>query len=156
MTRATFTIAVAFLCSAAAAAPLVTYESACECRDNHGKHRWAEKNDAALPPMDVSAIHAVTPSDIFGWPGPEVHLTGESERTGIENRWFALTGRVVAVKVEGEHWHRKPVPLLSVVGAIKTTLARSCEAYRGSVSGCQTWNHESFALDFRHFDTSRH
>ena len=37
---ATFTIAaVAFLCSTAAAAPLVTYESPCECRDNHGKHR---------------------------------------------------------------------------------------------------------------------
>jgi hypothetical protein len=29
-----------------------------------------------------------------------VHLTGESERTGIENNWFALTGRVIAVKVE--------------------------------------------------------
>ncbi len=28
------------------------------------------------------------------------HLTQSSERTGIENNWFALTGRVVAVKVE--------------------------------------------------------
>src|SRR5437762_13888665 len=27
-------------------------------------------------------------------------LTQSSERTGIENNWFALTGRVVAVKVE--------------------------------------------------------
>ena len=27
-------------------------------------------------------------------------LTWQSERTGIENKWFALTGRVVAVKVE--------------------------------------------------------
>src|SRR5882724_13445092 len=61
MTRATFTIAVAFLCAAAAAEPLVTYESPCECRDNHGKHRWAEKNDPALPPTDPSAIQAVTP-----------------------------------------------------------------------------------------------
>jgi hypothetical protein len=43
MTRTTFTIAVAFLCRTAAAAPLVTYESPCECRDNHGKRRWSEK-----------------------------------------------------------------------------------------------------------------
>jgi len=56
----TFTIAaVAFLCGTAAAAPLVTYESPCECRDNHGKHRWAEKNDPAMPPKDASAIQAV-------------------------------------------------------------------------------------------------
>jgi hypothetical protein len=27
-------------------------------------------------------------------------LTQSSERTGIENNWFALTGRVVALKVE--------------------------------------------------------
>ena len=27
-------------------------------------------------------------------------MTQSSERTGIENKWFALTGRVVAVKVE--------------------------------------------------------
>jgi hypothetical protein len=66
MIRATFTIAaIAFICSNAAAAPLVTYESPCECRDNHGKVRWAEKNDASLPPADASAIQAVTPLDIF-------------------------------------------------------------------------------------------
>jgi hypothetical protein len=29
-----------------------------------------------------------------------VHLTGQSQRTGIENKWYALTGRVVAVKAE--------------------------------------------------------
>jgi hypothetical protein len=32
--------------------------------------------------------------------GPDVHLTGKSGRTGIENNWFALTGRVTAVKAE--------------------------------------------------------
>jgi hypothetical protein len=42
----------------------------------------------------------VTPSDVLSWPGPDVHLTQSSSRTGIENNWFALTGRVVAVKVE--------------------------------------------------------
>ncbi len=50
--------------------------------------------------MDASAIQSVTHSDVFGWPGPDVHLTGQSERTGIENNWYALTGRVVAVKAE--------------------------------------------------------
>jgi len=35
-------------------------------------------------------------------PGLNVPLTWESERTGIENNWYALTGRVVAVKVEAD------------------------------------------------------
>src|SRR6266487_1847307 len=102
MTRATFTIAaVAFLSNAAAATtPPVTFESPCECHDNHGEHRWAVKNDPSTPPVDASAIQAVTPSDVLSWPGPAEHLTQSSERTGIENNWFALTGRVVAVKVE--------------------------------------------------------
>jgi hypothetical protein len=77
MRRGTFTIAaVAFVCFTAAAAPLVTYESPCECRDNHGKHRWAEKNDPSQPPKDASAIQAVTPSDIFNWQGPTEHARG--------------------------------------------------------------------------------
>ena len=58
------------------------------------------KNDPSTPPTDASAIQAVTPSDVFSWPGPGEHLTQSSERTGIENNWFALTGRVVDVKVE--------------------------------------------------------
>src|SRR5260370_380552 len=102
MTRVrSFTIAaIAFLCIAAANSPPVTFESPCSCRDNHGEHRWAVKNDPSLPPADANAIQAVTPSDIYSWPGPDVRLTQQSERTGIENKWFVLTGRVVALKVE--------------------------------------------------------
>jgi hypothetical protein len=101
MVRRRLTIAaIALACSTAAAAPLVTYESPCECRDNHGKHRWSVKNDPSVPPADANAIQAVTPSDIYSWPGADVHLTQQSERTGIENKWFALTGRVVALKAE--------------------------------------------------------
>ena len=37
---------------------------------------------------------------MFSWPGPDVYLTPQSERIGIENKWFTLTGRVVALKVE--------------------------------------------------------
>jgi hypothetical protein len=60
------------------------------------------KNDPSTPPADASAIQAVTPSDIFSWPGPDVPLTQSSERTGIENNWYALTGRVVALKGEAD------------------------------------------------------
>ena len=100
VTRATFTIAVALLCGPAAAAPLVTYESPCECRDNHGKHRRSEKNDPALPPSDASAIQTVIPSDIFNWQGPTVHLTSSSERIATEQKWYAVTGRVVDLRAE--------------------------------------------------------
>jgi hypothetical protein len=33
---------------------------------------------------------------MYGWPGIGVQLDWQSERTGIENNWYALTGRVVA------------------------------------------------------------
>jgi hypothetical protein len=103
MMRATFTIAIAFLCSTAAATEQeVTCESPCSCSSAHGKGRWLVKNDPSSPPTDASAIQSVTPSDIFSWPGPDIHLTQHSERTGIENNWFAVTGRVVAVKVEAD------------------------------------------------------
>jgi len=60
------------------------------------------KNDPSTPSADASAIQALTPSDIYSWVGPDVRLTQSSERTGIENNWFALTGRVIAVKVEAD------------------------------------------------------
>src|ERR1700757_4836061 len=103
MTRAATFIIAAFLCTTAAATPPpVTFSSPCECRDNHGKGRWAVKNDPSLPPTDTSAIQAVIPSDVFSWSGPNAQLTWQSERTGIENNWFAVTGRVVAVRVEAD------------------------------------------------------
>jgi hypothetical protein len=101
MTRAAFTVVVACLYSAAAAAPLVTYQSPCECLDNHGKHRWAEKNDPEQPPpSNASAIQGVTPSDIFNWQGPTEYLVPSSERIGSEQKWYALTGRVVDLRAE--------------------------------------------------------
>ena len=97
----TFTVAaMAFVCGTAAAAPLVTYDSPCECRDYHGKGRLTEKNDATLPPADPNAIQAVTPSDIFSWQGPSEPLTRRSGRIAAEQKWYAVTGRVVAVKAE--------------------------------------------------------
>jgi hypothetical protein len=39
---------------------------------------------------------------MFGWPGPDTALTMQSERCAIENKWFALTGRVFELKVEAD------------------------------------------------------
>jgi hypothetical protein len=82
--------------------PPVTFESPCERRDADGKNRWSVKIDPALPPTNANAIQSITPSDIYSWPGPDVPLTQSSQRTGIENKWFALTGRVIALKVEAD------------------------------------------------------
>jgi hypothetical protein len=102
MTRVTFTIAaIACLSSAASAAQQeVTCESPCECSSAHGKGRWSVKNDPETPPTDTSTIQAVMPSDIYSWAGPEV--LQRSKRIGLEQKWFAVTGRVVAVKVEAD------------------------------------------------------
>jgi len=90
MTRATFTVAVAFLCGAAASP--VTFESPCSCHDNHGEHRWAVKNDPSTPPTDASAIQAVTPSDVFSWSGPAEHLTQRDAR-----KHATSTGKPIAI-----------------------------------------------------------
>jgi hypothetical protein len=93
-------VIAALFYSNAAAAPLVTYQSPCECLDNHGKQRWAEKNDPAQPPSDASAIQTVTPSDIFNWQGPTEYLVPSSQRIWSEQKWYALTGRVVDLRAE--------------------------------------------------------
>src|SRR5215510_446208 len=97
--RATLLIAALFY-NTAIAAPLVTFESPCECQDNHGKQRWAEKNDPEQPPTDARVIQAVTPSDIFNWQGPTEYLVPSSERIWSEQKWYALTGRVVDLRAE--------------------------------------------------------
>jgi len=57
MMRLTFTIAVALLCSmAAAASEPITCDSPCECHNANGKGRWAVKTDSSLPPTDASVI----------------------------------------------------------------------------------------------------
>src|SRR5512132_881806 len=94
--------AIAFICGTAAAAPPVTFESPCECRDYHGKGRLTEKNDAALPPTDPNAIQAVTPSDIFSWQGPTEPLKPSSGRIAAEQKWYAVTGRVVELRAEAD------------------------------------------------------
>jgi len=56
-------------------------------------------------PSDKAAIQSVTPSQMYGWEGlgPDVELTATTkDRMPSEQKWFALTGRVVAVKVEAD------------------------------------------------------
>jgi hypothetical protein len=46
----------------------------------------------------------VTPSQIYAWQGlgPDVELTSTTERMPSEQKWYALTGRVVDAKVEAD------------------------------------------------------
>jgi hypothetical protein len=90
MNYPTTLIIAALLCSTAAAAPeQTTCDSPCDCHDAYGEGRWTVKTDASLPPTDASAIQAVTPSEMFSWPGPDAPITMQSERTGAREK--ALT-----------------------------------------------------------------
>jgi hypothetical protein len=58
------------------------------------------KERPAMRHSDASAIQAVTPSDIFNWQGPTEYLVPSSERIWSEQKWYALTGRVVDLRAE--------------------------------------------------------
>ena len=99
-----FTVAVLFLCIAAAG-PEVIFVSPCECQGFHGKNRWVTKTDLTPVPSDKSVIQSVTPSQIYAWEGlgPNVEVTRYTkERMPSEQKWCALTGRVVDLKVEAD------------------------------------------------------
>ena len=94
-----FVVASAF---AKSTAPEVIFSSPCECEGFHGKNRWIAKTDLTPVPLDKSAIQSVTPSQIYAWEGlgADVDLTPYSEaRMPSEEKWYALTGRVVDAKV---------------------------------------------------------
>ena len=42
----------------------------------------------------------MTPSDIFSWQGPTEPLTRSSGRIAVEQKWYAVTGRVVELRAE--------------------------------------------------------
>ena len=86
-------------------APTVTFVSPCECIGFHSINRWIAKTDLSPVPSDKSAIQAITPSQIYAWEGlaPDVDLTSYTEaRMPSEQKWYALTGRVVDAKVEAD------------------------------------------------------
>ena len=107
MTRAAFALLVFVAASAGAksTAPEVLFISPCECQGFHGKNRWIAKTDLTPVPLDKSAIQSVTPSQIYGWEGlgADVDLTRQVEaRMPSEEKWYALTGRIVEAKVEAD------------------------------------------------------
>ena len=116
-------IIAALFCSTAVAAPEpVTCDSPCDCHNAHGEGRWSVKTDPSLPPTDASAIQAVTPSEMFSWPGPDAALTMQSERTGIENKWYALKGRVVELKVEEDGDLHIALPMQLVISPVSLSV----------------------------------
>ena len=82
--------------------PPVTFSSTCVCQNSHGKDRWAAKTDSSAVPKNNQEIQAVTPSEIYAWLGPKNPLTRSSPRIPQENKWYALTGRVIDLKVEAD------------------------------------------------------
>jgi hypothetical protein len=86
------------------AAPIVTFTSPCECQGFHGADRWSAKTDSSIPPRNKREIQAIIPSQIYRWPGPgpKVSLTRHSDRIAAEQKWYALTGRVVDLRVEAD------------------------------------------------------
>ena len=116
MTRSTFAIVIAFLCSLAAAEqPTVTFVSPCECHGFHGKNRWVTKTDLSPLPADKSAIQSITPSQIYAWEGLglDVDLTGTTEeRMPSEQKSYALTGRVVDWHMYRSRSHHAVIALM--------------------------------------------
>src|SRR5438105_3082156 len=85
-------------------APPVTFISPCECQGNHGVDRWTPKTDPSILPI-FQKVTPITPSQIYKWagPGPKVPLTTKTEtRLPSEQKWYALTGRIVDVRVEAD------------------------------------------------------
>ena len=107
MSRAAFALFAFVVASvfAKSTAPEVIFVSPCECEGFHGKHRWIAKTDLTPVPLDKSAIQSVTPSQIYAWEGlaPDVDLASMVEaRMPSEEKWYALTGRLVDAKVEAD------------------------------------------------------
>jgi hypothetical protein len=102
---ALFVLLIVASAFARSSAPEVIFVSPCECQGFHGKTRWVTKTDSAHIPSDKFAIQLVTPSQIYAWegPGPDVDLTRYTEeRMPSEQKWYALTGRIVGLKVEAD------------------------------------------------------
>src|SRR6476620_188095 len=107
LSGAPFALLVFFVASAFAksTAPEVIFISPCECEGFHCIHRWIAKTDLTPVPLDKSAIQSATPSQIYAWQGlaPDVDLASMVEaRMPSEEKWYALTGRLVDAKVEAD------------------------------------------------------
>ncbi len=77
----------------------VSFTSPCTCEGNHGVARWAAKTDAQMPPSNQADIQRLTPADICAWKGLGAKPSGK-ERLPEEQKWYAVEGKIAAVKVE--------------------------------------------------------
>src|SRR6266567_339023 len=102
---AVFLVSLAVASALAKPAAKVTFVSPCQTQGEHGVDRWKPKTDPSPVPWNGSAITDITPSQIYAWagPGPTVPLTRKTEtRITTEQKWYALTGRVVDIRVEAD------------------------------------------------------
>src|SRR5262245_31600368 len=78
------------------------FTSTCACVDCRPGGRWEVKTDATAPPPSnaIDAAHRVRPSQVVGWPLPEVKHWGRSPRSDRELEWFAVTGVLKSLRVE--------------------------------------------------------
>lgn len=86
----------------AAGQELVFFNSPCECNGNHAEYRWAAKTDTQAPPASIPATHKLKPSEVGSWSGPGGKFHQDTPRSGKENEWFEVTGRVTLVKAEAD------------------------------------------------------
>ncbi len=103
LTTAILTL-LAFSSASSATKEKTTLSSSTSCGGAHGVARWVAKIDAERPPVDKSQIAAITPSQMYAWPGVDkkIKLGKNSKRISSEQKWYVLTGLVDAIKVEAD------------------------------------------------------
>jgi hypothetical protein len=80
----------------------VTFSLPCDCRGQHAADRWTPKTDPAILPI-FQSVTPITPSEIYKWPGAGPNVARKTEtRLPSEQKWYALTGRIVDVRVEAD------------------------------------------------------
>lgn len=77
----------------------VTFKDTCHCIKCHAKYRWDAKTDDEELPFGAIPT-GVTPSAVGSWEGPGGVFHMHTGRSGREEHWFALTGRVSLVRIE--------------------------------------------------------
>jgi hypothetical protein len=88
--------------SVAVRTPTPVLKSPCVCIGCHGSYRADVKRDTEPPPAEIPTDHRVTPSDIAAWPGAGGVIHAKGPRAGRELEWYAVTGRVVAARIESD------------------------------------------------------
>jgi hypothetical protein len=92
---------------------------------------WYAGADAVNNAIGYAKDRSRSRGDIYGWPGLEVHLTGQSKRTGIENNWSALTGRVIEVRAEEDgDFHILPLRMRTATSRARG-LSNRCSSDHG-------------------------